>query len=133
MIPLGATSLRRVRSRRAELPMHELSFAEALIDLVEQESRKLAGVRVRTVRLEIGAIAAVEPEAMRFCFDVVARGTSADGAILDIITIPGRGRCLDCRREIKVFERPALCPECGAARVEVTSGDLMRLKELEVD
>lgn len=113
--------------------MHELSLAEALIELVEEESRKLAGARIRTVRLEIGAIATVEPEAMRFCFDVVARGTSADGAVLDIVTVPGRGRCLECRRDIDVFERPTLCPECGAARVEVTSGDVMRLKELEVD
>lgn len=113
--------------------MHELSLAEALIDLVEEESRKLAGARVRTVRLEIGAVAAVEPEAMRFCFDAVARGTSADGAVLDIITVPGRGRCLDCRCEIEVYERPTLCPVCGAGRVEVTSGAAMRLKELEID
>lgn len=113
--------------------MHELSLAEALIDLVEEESRKLAGARIRTVRLEIGAIAAVEPEAMRFCFDVVARGSSADGAFLDIVTVPGRGHCLDCRRDIEVFARPTLCPQCGTARVEVTSGGGMRLKELEVD
>lgn len=113
--------------------MHELSLAEALIDLVEQESRKLAGARVRTVRLEIGAVAAIEPDAMRFCFDAVARGTSAEGATLDIVTVPGRGRCLDCLREVEVYERPALCPGCGAARVEVTSGGGMRLKELEVE
>ena len=113
--------------------MHELSLAEALIELVEEESRKLASAHVRIVRLEIGAVAAVEPEAMRFCFDVVARGTSADGAVLDIITVPGRGRCLECQSEIEVYERQALCPACGAARIEVISGDAMRLKELEVD
>jgi hydrogenase nickel incorporation protein HypA/HybF len=116
-----------------DLPMHELSLAEALIDLVEDESRKLAGARVRTVRLEIGALAAVEPEAMRFCFAAVARGTSADGAILDIVTVPGRGRCLDCDGDVEVFERPSLCPGCGRARIEVTSGNGMRLKELEVE
>jgi hydrogenase nickel incorporation protein HypA/HybF len=113
--------------------MHELSLAEALIDLVEEESRKLDGARVRVVRLEIGALAAVEPDSMRFCFDAVARGTSADGATLDIITIPGRGHCLDCRQDVEVFERPALCPQCGAARVEVTRGGDLRLKELEVE
>jgi hydrogenase nickel incorporation protein HypA/HybF len=113
--------------------MHELSLAEALIELVEEESRKLAGARVRTVRLEIGAVAAVDPDAMRFCFDAVARGTSADGAVLDIVTVPARGRCLDCHEEIETYERPLSCPACGAARIEVISGDAMRLKELEVD
>jgi hydrogenase nickel incorporation protein HypA/HybF len=113
--------------------MHELSLAESLIDLVEEESRKLAGAKVRTVRLEIGALAVVEPDAMRFCFDVVARGTTAEGASLDIVTVAGRGHCLDCGHDIDVFERPALCPDCGAAHVEVTSGTSMRLKELEVE
>lgn len=113
--------------------MHELSLAESLIDLAEEESRKLSGAKVRTVRLEIGALAAVEPDAMRFCFDVVARGTSLEGAALDIVTVAGRGRCLACGHEIEVLERPALCPDCGGVRVEVTSGTGMRLTELEVE
>ncbi|MDQ2081830.1 hydrogenase maturation nickel metallochaperone HypA [Xanthobacteraceae bacterium Astr-EGSB] len=113
--------------------MHELTLAESLIDLAEDEIRKLSGAKVRTVRLEIGALAAVEPDAMRFCFDVVARGTSLEGVALDIVTVAGRGRCLACGHEIEVLERPALCPDCGGFRVEVTSGAGMRLKELEVE
>jgi hydrogenase nickel incorporation protein HypA/HybF len=113
--------------------MHELSLAESLIDLAAEECRKLSDVKVRTVRLEIGVLAAVEPDAMRFCFDVIARGTSLEGAALDIVTVAGRGRCLACGHEIEIVEWPALCPDCGGVRVEVTSGKGMRLKELEVE
>ena len=113
--------------------MHELSLAEALIGLVEEECRRFSAGKVRTVRLEIGALAAVEPEALRFCFDVVARGSAAEGSLLDIVTVPGRGRCLDCRQDIEVNELPALCPACGRTRIDVTAGNVMRLKELEVD
>lgn len=113
--------------------MHELSLAEALIELVEDEGRKCACSHVRTVRVEIGELAAVEPEAMRFCFDAVSRGTLADGAALDIVCVAGSGWCPDCAKTVAIHERPAECPDCGSFRVEVTSGGAMRLKELEVE
>ena len=113
--------------------MHELSLAEALIELVEDEGRKCDCARVRTVRVEIGELAAVEPDAMRFCFDAVTRGTLAEGAMLDIIDVAGRGWCPDCDKTVTIHERPAECPDCGSFRVEVTSGGAMRLKELEVE
>jgi hydrogenase nickel incorporation protein HypA/HybF len=116
-----------------ELTMHELSLAEALVELIEEEGRKHDCTRVRTVRLEIGAVSCVEPEAMRFCFDAVTRGTIAEGAALDIDIVPARGWCPDCAKAIAVSERLAGCPDCGNWRVQVTGGDDLRLKELEVE
>lgn len=113
--------------------MHELSLTEALVALVEDEGRKHGCARVRTVRVEIGAISAVEPEAMKFCFDAVTRGTIADGAVLDIVTVPGRGWCLDCGKEVDLAQRLAPCPDCGNGTVRPVAGDDMRLKELEVE
>jgi len=113
--------------------MHELSLTEALIALVEDEARKHGCARVRTVRVEIGAVSAVEPEAMRFCFDAVTRGTLADGAALDIVTVPGRGWCLDCGKEVALTQRLEPCPRCGTGYVRIFAGDDMRLKELEVE
>jgi hydrogenase nickel incorporation protein HypA/HybF len=114
--------------------MHELSLTEALIALVEDEGRKHGCVRVRTVRVEIGAICAIEPEAMRFCFDAVTRGTIADGAVLDIVSVPGRGWCVDCGKEVALSHRLDPCPDCGGECVQpMTGGDDLRLKELEVE
>lgn len=113
--------------------MHELSLAEALVELIEDEGRKCGCTRVRTVRVEIGAISTVEPDAMRFCFGAVTRGTIAEGAAFDIVTVPGRGRCPDCGTSVDMTERFAVCPACGCARLEVTAGDTLRLKELEVE
>jgi hydrogenase nickel incorporation protein HypA/HybF len=114
--------------------MHELSLTEALIALVEDEGRKHGCSRVRTVRVEIGAISTVEPDAMRFCFDAVTRGTIADGAVLDILTVSGRGWCLDCCKEVALSQRLAPCPDCGNDCVQpMAGGDDLRLKELEVE
>lgn len=113
--------------------MHEMALTESLVELIEGEGRKRGFARVRVVRLEIGALGGVDAEAMRFCFDAVSQGTLVDGARLDINIAPGEGWCLDCAKTVKMYERFGSCPQCGRWHVQVTAGDDLRLKELEVE
>ena len=60
--------------------MHEMSLAEGVLQIVEDAARSQGFSQVTAVRLEIGRLSSVEPEALRFCFDVVVRGSLAEGA-----------------------------------------------------
>ena len=113
--------------------MHEMSLAEGIIQLIGDSAVQNHFTRVKTVWLEIGQLAGVEPEAMRFCFDAVARGSIAEGAALEVIATPGLGNCFDCNRTVPVSARYEPCPHCGSYSVEVTGGTEMRVKELEVE
>jgi len=113
--------------------MHEMALTQSLVDMIESEGRKQGFSRVRVVRLEIGALGSIDAEAMRFCFDAVARGAIVEGAALDIRIVPGEGWCLDCGKIVEMFERFGPCPECGQSHVQVAAGDDLRVKELEVD
>jgi hydrogenase nickel incorporation protein HypA/HybF len=113
--------------------MHEMALTENLVDLIEDEGRKQGFARVSVIRLEIGALGHVDPEAIRFCFDAVARGAIMEGARLEIIAVPGEGWCFDCGKKVAMFERFGPCPECGRHHVQVIAGQEMRVKELEVD
>jgi hydrogenase nickel incorporation protein HypA/HybF len=66
--------------------MHEMALASAILDAV---SAKYDGRRVVRVVVEIGRMAAVLPDALRFCFEVASRGTEAEGAALDIVELRG--------------------------------------------
>jgi hydrogenase nickel incorporation protein HypA/HybF len=113
--------------------VHEMSLVESLVELVEDERRKQHFSRVRMVRLKLGALGHVEPEALRFCFGAIMSGTIADGARLEIETVPGEGWCSRCRRTVPLEERFAACPLCGIAQVRMTAGDELRLAEMEVE
>jgi len=113
--------------------MHEMALAESVLDLIEDCLLREGGQQIKTVRLEIGKLAAVEPEAMRFCFDAVARGTVAEGAVLDIIEQEGRAWCFDCNREVSIAARQNPCTACGGFRLRVAEGIAMRVKELEIE
>ena len=82
--------------------------------------------------LEIGALAGVEKEAMRFSFAAVARDTVAEGSKLEIIDVPGLARCPACARDVQVSARYDDCPDCGHYPLDIIAGEEMRIKELEV-
>jgi len=112
--------------------MHELSLCEGVIQLIEDQAREQGFSRVRTVWLEIGELAGVETEAMRFSFDAIAKGSVADAARLEIVDVPGRARCPTCNHAVTISARYDACPDCGHYPLEITAGEEMRIKELEV-
>lgn len=113
--------------------MHEMSLMESVLDIVEDEARKAGAGRVTLVRLDIGDLSHVDPDALRFCFEAVVSGTIAEDATLEIKRIRGAGWCLDCSETVALAERFGACPKCGNHRVQMTSGDDMRVAELEVE
>jgi hydrogenase nickel incorporation protein HypA/HybF len=113
--------------------MHEMSICESLLDMIEEQAKAQAFTRVRRVRLEVGPFSGVEPEALRFGFDVVTNGTLAEGAALEIIATEGKAWCPDCNQAVTLTDRLDGCPCCGGVRVQVTGGKELRIKDLEVE
>jgi hydrogenase nickel incorporation protein HypA/HybF len=108
--------------------MHELALMESIVATVEEKVRP---ARVACVRLQIGRLAGAFPDALRFCFDVCARGTTLEGATLEIDEIEGRARCRRCDAEVVMASFLDLC-RCGSAELEVLAGTELRIKEVEV-
>ncbi len=113
--------------------MHEMSLAQGVLQLVEDAARRDTFTKVTAVWLEIGQLSGVEPDAMLFCFDAVTRGSLAQGARLEIIAVPGTGRCMACARTVPMTQVFDECPQCGGYSLQVTDGTQMRVKELEVE
>lgn len=108
--------------------MHELSITQSIVEAIAE---RFGGARVSGVRLEIGRLSGVLPDAVRFCFDVVAAGTAVEGARLEIDETAGRTRCRDCTRECVLADSIPLC-RCGSARVEVLAGAELRIVSVDL-
>ena len=113
--------------------MHEMSLTESILELIEDEAKKGGFTKVKLVRVQVGALSSVIPDALQFCFEAVTKGSIAEGAVLEIIDVPGQGWCLDCGKTVPLEERFGACPECGNYHVQMTAGAEMRLHELEVE
>jgi hydrogenase nickel incorporation protein HypA/HybF len=109
-----------------------MSLAESVMQIVETTARANDASAVRAVWLELGALSHVEQEALRFSFDVVKRGTVADDARLEIRTTPGRAWCMPCEDSVDLERLGDPCPRCGSHQLQVTQGEEMRVKEIEI-
>lgn len=111
--------------------MHELSIAQSLLDIIVDESNRHRLGRINKVRLRIGDLAAVVPESLRFCFDLVSRDTVASGALLEIETVAVTARCDKCDFPFEVKDRVFECPRCGEPVFEMLSGRELYVMSLE--
>ncbi len=113
--------------------MHEMAVCESILRVLEEQAAVQHYSRVNKVWLEIGALACIEADAMRFNFDVVTRDSLADGASLEIVRPPGQARCLHCQKLVQVQQLYDACPNCGSYQLQVTGGEEMRILKLEVE
>ena len=108
--------------------MHELSITQSVVDAA---CERAGGRPIRSIRVQVGALTAVVPDAMLFCFDLVTEGTPAQGARLDIEPAAGGAHCASCDTDFALADPILLCP-CGSADVAVTAGRELRILSMEV-
>ena len=108
--------------------MHELSIAESVVDAV---LARTGGQHVTTVRLQVGRLSGVVPDALMFCFELATVGPALEGAELQIEAPTGRAHCRDCDQDFDVDDLILLCA-CGSADVEVVAGRELAVMSVEV-
>lgn len=109
--------------------MHEFGITQNIVAIAAEHAK---GAKVQRVSLEIGKLSAIMPDAIRFCFDVCCKDTLLEGATLEIIEIPGLGRCRRCGAEIPLEQPFGIC-SCGSVELDVISGEELKIKELEIE
>jgi len=107
--------------------MHELSIMESALKVVLDQARQAGAGRILQVRLRVGALSGVVPEALELAFEALRQGTLAEAADLRIDQVPARYWCAGCAREFESTDPFGECPTCSQP-----SGDLRAGRELEV-
>ena len=113
--------------------MHELALSQSIVDLVVGCARKEGVHAVTRVVVEVGTAACVEPDALRFCFDIVAADTLAHGAELAIETIALQARCRGCACEFAPASLVSPCPHCGSYAPHLLRGRELRVKSIDCE
>jgi hydrogenase nickel incorporation protein HypA/HybF len=108
--------------------MHELAITQSVVDMVVERT---AGRQISLVRLEVGRLSGVMPDAMEFCYELVIAGTPLEGSTLVIEQTPAAAHCRSCGQDFAVEDLILLCP-CGSAEVEVIAGRELRVLSVEL-
>jgi hydrogenase nickel incorporation protein HypA/HybF len=130
MTNLPGANLHLPEGCKAGTAMHELSLLENVREILENHALRQNFSRVTKVTLEIGKLSSVEPDALRFGFDVAMKDSLAENAELIIEELNGLGLCQQCQQQIEMDTLHDPCVHCGSPFVKVTQGAEMKIKDL---
>ena len=107
--------------------MHELGIIQNTLDLAMETAKSSGASQIHHLRLRVGTLTGVVPDALLFAFDVIRQGTMAAGARLEVENVPVSCWCAECQSEFPSEDWHYECPKCGR-----WSSDLRRGLELEL-
>jgi len=110
-----------------------MGLAYAVLAAVRTEAARCPDKTPRKVGVRIGELAALDPEALRFCFEAIIRSTDMEGLELEIEICPFRYRCRACGHEFIVRDYETQCPQCASTNTECIGGQELDLAYLEVE
>lgn len=113
--------------------MHELAIAlDVIQSAVKAIPDNLRKQPVEKVTLDIGKMAGVTADSLRFCFEIAARGTTLESAVLVINDIPVNVRCRACQSVWEMQEPEFFCGKCGSSDISMETGRELFIRSIEV-
>ena len=107
--------------------MHEFSLMQSALETAAQKTRAAGATQIHRLKLRVGKLSGVVPEALRSAFASLKDETPAAAAELEIEEVPAICWCADCAAEFAAADWKYECPRCHQP-----SGDLRRGLELEL-
>src|SRR6478672_13358117 len=112
--------------------MHELSIVSSIVSIAEREAAKAKAVLVEEIELEIGCLATVEIDALKFAWEYGVKETLLEASLMRIHTIEGKAKCKQCGTVFFVQELFDPCPNCNSHSLMILQGQELRIKNLTV-
>ncbi len=113
--------------------MHEMGIALQIVEIATASiPDDIENAQIERVNLKVGKLAAIVPDSLRFCFDIVAKDTPLKGAKLVIQEIDVVARCNDCQTNWTITEPAFSCKKCKSSSIEILSGRELDLDSIEI-
>ena len=114
--------------------MHELSIANQLVTVAQEEAQKLGAHRVNVVTLQLGELSGVVREALEFAWEFVTEATMLEGAKLVIEPIDVLVHCSACGRDSSPPDpRRLRCVHCDEPTPELLRGRELTIRSIDYD
>lgn len=116
--------------------MHETALLSRVVRLVEERLADRPGCRPVTVRIRVSPwshLAEHDGRTLSETFSMLAAGTRAQGAVLEIKKTPVHAACPTCGQEQAGDEAAVLCHTCGSTILSLTEVPEVWLQDIEVE
>jgi hydrogenase nickel incorporation protein HypA/HybF len=115
------------------LPMHELAITESILNISLRHAEQADAAAITDLYLVIGDLSSIVDDSVQFYWDIITRGTIAEGATLHFKRIPVTMSCTDCGMEYTPEADTLACPNCGGTHPLIKGGEEFFLDSITVE
>ena len=113
--------------------VHEVGIIQSVLDLAEALARQNGATRILEIRMRVGRMTGIVPEALEHAFVVLRQGSMAETARLAAEFVPGVFWCQACAAEFESDDLVGGCPTCKEPSFDLRRGREMAVESLEVE
>jgi len=113
--------------------MHEFPITEQIVKIVTNKAKEGNARKVTRITLVVGEYSGFIGESIQMYFDIISKGTLADGATLEIENVKPKLKCPACGEYF--FRKPLsfACPKCGQDGEPTSIGKEFYVKNIEIE
>lgn len=104
-----------------------------MLDAALGAAKENGAARITGLNIQMSALAEESADSLRFHLEHLAEGTIADGARIDITSVPAQLQCLDCGKSASIDITMGICPHCASANVRPIIQDEFNLVSIDVE
>ncbi len=112
--------------------MHELAVTQSILELVLKHAQAAHAARVTDIHIVVGELSANADDSVQFYWDMIVKGTPAEGAQLHFDHVPAQLQCTACSTTFHPAHLP-ICPACGSSQVRVIAGQEFHLASIDIE
>lgn len=113
--------------------MHELAVTQSILELALQHADQAQAKQITDLHIVMGELSSNVDDSVQFYWDIIAKGTLAEGARLHFRRVPAEFECQGCSQRYRPAEAELLCPNCGSTRVRIIAGEEFYLDSIDID
>ena len=113
--------------------MHELSITENIIEIALSHAEKANASKISDLYLVIGQLSSLVDDSIQFYWDMLAKDTKAEGAILHFRRLPIVIKCNSCKHTYTPSGEKMSCPACLSEKITIIQGEEFYLEAIDVD
>lgn len=113
--------------------MHELSVTQGILKICLEEGQKHNVKKVNKLNIKVGELTGLVPNCIEEYFKIVAKGTIAENAEINIEKVLVSIKCNECDYEGDLGKDNYQCPNCRGNKYSIIKGRDFYLDTMEVD
>ena len=112
--------------------MHELPITQSILNIALKHANEADAKRIENIHIVMGELSSNVDDSVQFYWDIIAKGTLAEGATLHFRRVPAEMQCVSCSEKFHPDDE-FLCPKCGNAGAKIIAGEEFYVEAIDID